>query len=125
MVTRHEFELAFGAEASELFYDAEDGLNGNGTVDNVAQWLLTKNAATYEILRARAAVKKAHDAAKLTEADYDNDAKIEAPKTIAKEITDALFGAADFDYDGTLPIKELINFSRIVGTSTTESPFFS
>ena len=39
MVTKHEFELAFGAEASKLFYDAEDGLNGNGAVENVAEWL--------------------------------------------------------------------------------------
>ena len=58
MVTEHEFELAFGAEFSKL-YDAEDGLNGNGAVDNVAQWLSTNDAPTYLILRARAAVKKA------------------------------------------------------------------
>ena len=39
VVTKHEFGLAFGAEASELFYDAENGLDGNGDVGNVAQWL--------------------------------------------------------------------------------------
>ena len=38
-VIKHDFGLAFGAEASELFYDAENGLNGNGNVENVAQWL--------------------------------------------------------------------------------------
>ena len=77
MVTEHEFELAFGAEFSKL-YDAEDGLNGNGAVDNVAQWLSTNDAPTYQILRARAAVKKAVyepasealDAAKLMDAEY-------------------------------------------------------